>query len=166
MALPFGAAWPVGPDQTRNWLRTTLPERVWRGLSGSEMLRQLRDTGVEIRTTDFFQVRREVLGLALHEEAIAALKPDTIVPAALFNERHGLELGQDFQYRLRIAVRDPETGQVTTITRALSSSEQLSKAEGEAEMLEMQAESAELYGYEIESVQLFNALARPGAFSR
>lgn len=166
MVLPFGQEWPVGPDETRNWLRTTLPERIWTGLSGSELLRQLRDIGVSIRTQDFFQVRREVLGLQLHQEAIGQLGADRLVPAALFNESHGLELSQDFQYRFRIAVRDPVTGEITEFMRALSSSEQLTKAEAEAEMADMQAESAETYGYEVESVSLFNALAQPGAFSR
>ncbi len=66
---------------TRGIIRSTLPGLIEEGFSGNKALQLYRSAGYKIRTSDFFELRRDVLGIerAAHTIQFVGLQklPDT-----------------------------------------------------------------------------------------
>ena len=110
-----------------NYLRTKISQDNWLFKSGTQLLAELRSLGFKIRDTDFFNIRRDILNIATHQQQIEGLKAQTPIPLAYMDRVPTWKLSADFQYQLKYGytLGDDLTQKEQFFT--LSSSEQLSK---------------------------------------
>lgn len=160
--LAFEAAF--SGEALRGLLRSPSFEGFFNRFSGADMLRQLRGLGIEIRTQDFYDIRRDVLGLTKYQEQIERLNPERPVPRAWIAQEHGWELSQDFHYRFRVTGSDPNTGEEIESFFAISSDTELTKEQAQNTMTSMLLGEEEFYGISPDEVEMYSALARPGIF--
>jgi len=150
----------------RQFIRHSIPLNVWKNFSSREILRQLKPFGLGIRRQDFLKIRREVLGLEKHEEAIARIIPERRIPKSLYVDDHGWELNSDFLYRFRVEGINPITGEASDVFLSLGSNKELSIEQAEADLLELLQADSDSGDIVATSVVLRHALVRPGAFAR
>jgi len=163
-AIVFGPI-KAGLDP-RQFIRHSIPLDVWKRFSSREILRQLAPFGLSIRRQDFLEIRRQVLGLEKHEEAIARIKPERRIPKGLYVDDHGWELNSDFLYRFRVTGTNPITGEDTQVFLSLGTDKEISIEQAEADLLELLQADVNSGDIVATSVELRHALARPGAFAR
>lgn len=162
---PNDPIFPTG-ETLRNWLRTNISEEKWKGISGRELLNEFRSWGISIRTSDFYQVRRQVLGRSLYQDQIEALSDDTLVPASYIQTNHGLNLSSDFLYTFRVTLTNIETGETTEEERSLSYSQQVSPEFASNLFRSLFSDNMQNSGWSVDDIQLFRVLARPGIFDQ
>ena len=75
----------IGAAARRGLIRNILPGMLARNISGAEALRQFRDAGLGIREADFYDIRREVLGLEQRQGRIKYEGADHIPTDATFD---------------------------------------------------------------------------------
>ncbi len=147
--------------QRRNAVRHYFKEAEWKSRSGTSMLTELRAGGLGIRSSDFFKIRRDILGLSRYEEQIKGLRPDTLVPKSWYTDTHGLSLSKRFQYRAEITGIDPATGKRTTKILTVISDQLQSPGAVEREIDGFLRADPDLYQVTDYQVKLFRAYQRP-----
>jgi len=130
--------------------------------SGAQLLSDLREGGVRIATSMFYDIRRQVLGLSRYEEQISNLLPGTLIPKAWTDIKHGLSLSGEYLYRLRYDIIDPDTGKAEETFTSLLSNEQLTVLEVKEQVLRVIDETPTSQATSIENLELFQAMQRPG----
>ena len=160
----FGEIFPIRGEEFRNWLRTAGQEIFSLYPTGAEALDWLRGEGAAIRDADFYQIRREVLGASRYQEQIETYAADQLIPAAWHVQDHGLELSNQFLYRIQVFGTDPATGEQITKYFAVSSGRQLTPNEAADLLGELIVGEEEFYEIAVERMELYQALARPGTF--
>lgn len=109
----------------KDWLKSS-GAGFFRELSGAEYLRQLRASGVKIRDSDFYRIRRETLGLNRNEERIRRLRKTTPIPESYINYSHSFNIQQDYLYRYRAQYFDETTGKTVNTYASFITNERLS----------------------------------------
>jgi len=149
---------PLGlsPEKTRNLIAGNLISPLeWETLSGAFLLDVLRASGIQIRTQDFYDIRRTKLGLTAHEIDVTNLDADKRVPRNWITESDWA-LSGNFLYQTRVFGVDPETGEQITKFVSISSVYEMTKNEVELEVLDKTMGQAEFYGIEVSGAQLFH----------
>lgn len=77
-------------------------------LSGADFLKEFRAVGGSIRDSDFYTLRREVLGYFKHEERISKLLETTEIPESYINYDHSLRINSDYLYKYRARYYDTD----------------------------------------------------------
>jgi len=147
----------------RNWIKYNIPESVWLGQSGTSIHDSLRSVGMGIRTVDFFSIRNSVLGAIEDRRFIAELSADQLVPFGLMREDHGAELSMKGQYRLRLDVIDPDTGELTSIYRSLATDTHHTTNEITDFAGQLFTSGGENYDWEIDTIELEEVWLQPGS---
>ena len=151
-------------ERRRAFIKYSISEEDWRTRSGSSLIRQLQEeTGMAIRRTDFFAVRREKFAEFERKDQLATLKPDELVPYALMNEQSDIRLTNSAQYRLRLTVLDPETQTLQYVYRSLSSDEHFTRGYIEEYASTLFSMGGEGYNFSILQAELHDVWIRPGA---
>ncbi len=159
MALP--GLFPLFGDELRNWLRTS-GEQFFTRHTGAEGLALAREFGMQIRTSDFYDIRREVLGLQLHQEQLAGLTENTLIPQAWTVFDHGLTLSENFQYRFNVTGTTISTGEAFDRRYAVSSMYQLTPQQAGDLLTGMLMNAEEESAMTIDSMELSASLGNPG----
>ncbi len=121
MALSFDKPAPFKDNKARNrWLANEISVKTWRTESGRTIMKAIRASGVKIRDSTFWGIRRNVLGLQKHEEAIRKLTPGNIVPKSMMVVNPNVSLSMQAQYRFTALKTDNRTGETTEISRAVA----------------------------------------------
>ena len=157
MAEPF----PLIGEGLRNYLRTNGAGLFSQFPSGTLLLAELRSQGVKIATGTFFAIRREVLGLVKFQEQITGLDTDTLVPQSFMVSNHGLKLSGRFQYRFRISIEDPDTGDITDEWASIITDDQLTPQGAIDELQRISDELKSDYRELIAQYSLIQVLMRP-----
>jgi len=97
-------------DSLRNWLRTDGAGLFTAFDTGSEALGFARELGLQIRTQDFYAIRREVLNVAVSSQPLLEYPDNQLIPLNWHVSDHGLELSSEFQYRIHMYGADSGTG--------------------------------------------------------
>lgn len=160
--LPY----PTGPGDVRKWLFNNVSPNLFRSLSGNAFLDLLKGQGLGIRRTDFFEIRREILGYERFEEQIKALKPETRVPRAWFNTANEFELNKDFQYRFTVTGTDPITGESKEQIFSWLSDVEVNVEVAERSIADLLRDEEEFYELSIDRAQLIQAWNAGGVFDR
>ena len=160
--LPY----PTGPGDVRKWLYNNVGPGVFRSLTGNAFLDLLKGAGLGIRRTDFFAIRRDVLGYERFEEQIKALKPETRVPRAWFNSPTEFEMSKDFQYRFKVTGTDPITGESIEQVFSWGSDIEVSVDVAEASITSLIVDEEEQYELTLDRAQLIQAWNAGGVFDR
>ena len=147
----------------RNWINYNIPESVWRSQSGTSILNSLRSVGMGIRTADFFSIRNSVLGAIEDRQYILGLSADQLVPFGLMREDHGAQLSMKAQYRLRLDVIDPDTGELTSIYRSLATDTHHTTNEVQDFAAQLFSSGGQNYDWEIDTVELEEVWLAPGS---
>ncbi len=155
---------PIKGDALRDWLRTAGQSVFTAFESGTDALTWLRDQGASIRTADFYDIRRQVLEIGKYQEQVSRVLESNLIPAAWHITDHGLELSEQFLYRLKVNGTDPATGEEISKFFAIKSGRQLTPGEAMDQLGDMLAGEEETYEIEVESMQVTAALARPDTF--
>lgn len=151
----------------RNYLRTTLAPIFKAFPTGSAALSWFRESGGTIRTQDFYDVRRQVLGLTKYEENIKNLAGDHIIPRTWINQEHGLELkGKEIYYRQQVKGIDPRTGEEKEMWITILDDKQRSKEWVQEEAGNYIAGDPEWYQIEVEEFGRMIPIAPEGYFER
>ena len=108
--MPYDPLKPLAGTAPEGYLRAQVGETQYLAQSGTSLLKELRGLGLEVRTQDFFDIRRDVLGITKYSEQIMNLRPETRVPASWINDTHGWDIKADFVYRIQVTGLDPNTG--------------------------------------------------------
>lgn len=108
----------------------------FRELSGSEYLRQLRESGAKIRDADFYSLRREVLGLNRNEERTRALREDTPIPESYINRDHSYRIQSEYLYRFRAQYYDDKQQRIVNTYASYITNERLSTEQALLELRE------------------------------
>ena len=149
---------PLGlsPEKTRNLIAGNLISPLeWETLSGAFLLDVLRASGIQIRTQDFYDIRRTKLGLTAHEIEVTNLGQDNRVPRSWIDATDWA-LSGNFLYQTRVFGVDPETGEQVSKFVSIASMHELTKNEVELEVLDKTMGQAEFYGIEVSGAQLFH----------
>ncbi len=150
-------------EGVRGLLSGTFGEAFFHEYGANEGLRILRDLGMGIRRTDYLEIRREVLDLERYEELIKALSPDTLVPRAWMNERPGIMLTSEAQYRFEIPVFNPETGEESVLYRSLADDSWWTPQEAEDQLSSWFPSGSKYKEWELGDATLRGVWIRPGA---
>lgn len=159
MALP--GLFPLFGDELRNWLRTS-GEQFFTQHTGAEGLALAREFGMQIRTSDFYDIRREVLDLQLHQEQLSGLSENTLIPIAWTSFDHGLNLSENFQYRFDVTGTTISTGESFERRYAVSSMYQLSPQDAANQLTSMLMNAEDESAMTINSMDLSSSLGNPG----
>lgn len=103
--------------------------RAIKELTGADFLREFRAVGGSIRDSDFYTLRREVLGYLKNEERIVNLLPTTPVPESYINYDHSLRINSEYLYKYRARYYDPDKERFVQTYASYLSDEQLSSGE-------------------------------------
>lgn len=98
MVLPV---WDDSIDSEENYIRTKLPLQTWAERSGASIFQELKDLGFSIGEDKFYSIRRDVLEIVRHQEQIASLNPDTLIPIGYMNRQPTWNLKEDYIYHIR-----------------------------------------------------------------
>jgi hypothetical protein len=147
-----------------NWLRTNLSKERWQGTSGKKLLGELRNEGVSIATSKFYEVRRQVLSLQKYEEQIQTLSDDRPVPASWINTEHGLNLSNRFLYRFEVRVEALDSGDEFYENRSMAYSSQDDIGFIKELFRSLYADAFEKSGFMIKEISLTGVLAQPDIF--
>ena len=163
-----GGIFPIRGEELRNWLRTDFRGIFTSGLSGAESLRALRDFGVEIRTQDFYAIRREVIAQYEREQAfqeqIEDYESNALIPAAWHSTTHGLNLRTQFLYRVRVTGFDMLTGEPVERIFSVGSDDQLTVGQVKSTITSELVTDPQHYQTEIEDIDLISCMARPDSW--
>lgn len=130
------------------------------------MLGELRGLGLKIRTQDFFDIRRDVLGLRKYEEQIKGLNPATRVPRAWINDSHGWDLKSDFLYRVEVTGLDPNTGEQVQGFYSLRSDKEFPVGDIEAGLISKLVGEEDFYDIIVQDARVYQAMSRAGVLNR
>lgn len=155
---------PFSGQALQNWLRTSGQQIFTQFETGAEALEYLRSQGAAIRDSTFYDIRREVLGLQLYQEQLGRISEDNLLPAAYHVENHGLNLSEDFLYRVKVDGFDPMTNEPVTKYFAISSDHQMTPGEVVDNLSTMIEGESVFYEVQPEEYTVTSALARPGVF--
>ncbi len=153
---------PKSGEGLFNSLRTAGSRLFKEYASGASLLTDLRAGGVEIATSMFYKIRRQVLGLTRYEEQIKTLLPGTLIPKSWTDVEHGLSLSGEYLYRLRYDIIDPDIGKVDTAFVSLLSNEQLTVLDIKEKVLLIIDETPTSQPTTIENLEVFQAMQKPG----
>ncbi len=153
---------PKAGEGLLNSLRTA-GSKLFKGYpSGAALLKDLRDGGVRIATSTFYEVRRQVLGLVRYEEQIKNLLPGTLIPQTWTDIKHGLSISGEYLYRMRYDVIDPNTGESETNYTSVLSNDQLTVLQAKEQAMYVISETPTSEPTLIADLELFQSLRRPG----
>lgn len=149
-------------DARRSYIRHSIAESDWSSRSGASILDDLRESGIGIRTQDFYNIRREKVAEIQRAEEFRALEDDTLVPYSMMNEQTGVSLTMRAQYRLRLTVQDPETGQMSYVYRSIADDVHYTKGEIESFAESLFQMGGEGYNFNIVETTLHDVWLEPG----
>jgi len=132
MTLPIEFEVPPGTfrgDALRNWLRTDGAGIFSAFKTGEAALDFARDAGLQIRTQDFYAIRRQVLAVIDSAQPLLNYPTNQLIPLNWHVSDHGLELTTDFQYRIHLFGVDPESGYLQDKWMTVASDRQLTQNE-------------------------------------
>lgn len=118
--------WVPGSGFTQDLARRMLYTGTLEDLSGASILSDFRSLGYEIRTQTFYDIRREILGLQLHEEGIVAQQADQRVARAYFTNTDW-DISDRFMYTVRVFGADRLTGEDSEYFISVTSNTELTK---------------------------------------
>jgi hypothetical protein len=155
---------PLFGEELRNWLMTAGQKLFTGDLSGAEALELLREAGGQIRTADFYAIRREVLYEynleQYNKQKLAEYDENGLIPAAWHSTTHGLELSTNFLYRVKVTGYDSITGEPVERWFSVGSDDQLTKAQVSGSLSSMLEADKDYYHTDIEDMEIESALAR------
>jgi hypothetical protein len=114
-------------NAARKWLRTDGAGLFFAYPKGADLLSYLRDNGVSIPSSTFYEIRSQVLSSNELQLQISSLSPYELVPMAYHNMDHGLTLSAEYEYRIHLYGTDPETGDIKSQWMTIASDRQLDK---------------------------------------
>lgn len=155
-------SFPFSGQALQNWLRTSGQQIFTSFETGAEGLEFLRSQGASIRDSSFYEIRREVLGLQKYQEQLSHIGENNLLPAAYHVSDHGLELSNNFLYRVQVGGFDPVTGEQVDKFFAISSNRQLTPGEVIDNLGAMIEGESVFYEIEAEDYTVISALAKPG----
>ena len=97
-------------ESLRNWLRTDGAGIFSAFSTGIDALEFARELGVSIRTSDFYQIRREVLAQIESAQPLFGYPDNQLIPYAWHETNHGMDFSTEFTYRVHEFGRDRNTG--------------------------------------------------------
>lgn len=97
-------------DALRNWLRTDGAGIFTAFNTGSSALEFARSAGLQVRTQDFYAIRREVLAVVDSSQPLLNYPGNQLIPLNWHVSDHGLDLSSEFQYRIHMFGADQNTG--------------------------------------------------------
>lgn len=150
------------PQSRRNFIKYNISENDWRTRSGNSILEDLSDAGVGIRRQDFFALRRERLAEFERKDQLAEVGQEQLIPYSLMNEVDDIQMTMTAQYRFRMTVRDPETGELGYVYRAVSSDEHWTRGTAEDFASTLFAMGGEGYSFDIVETELHDVWLTPG----
>lgn len=116
-------------DALRNWLRTDGAGIFQAFETGADALDFARNLGLQIRTQDFYSIRREVLNVVESSQPLLTYPENELIPLNWHVSDHGLELSSDFQYRVHMFGADSATGILKSQWMTIASDRQLTMNE-------------------------------------
>lgn len=155
---------PYGGDELRNWLRTSASNLFEAFETGAAFLEHLRSEGAAIRTSDFYDIRRQVLERVAQDQRLIDYGTDQLVPAAWHMSDHGWQISQDYLYIVKVYGEDPITHDQIETFLSVSSSRQLSMDEIFDTLDGMILGEEEFYEIRPEQMTLDRALVKPGVY--
>jgi hypothetical protein len=151
---------------TAKFLTTEFSLDVWQERSGADILRELRASGWQIRTETFYNIRLEALGQVKHQEQIYGLRPSSLIPEAWVTENPHWELGQDYLYQLEVLGESIEGEQLEIRYYSLYAKARLTKEELTGQILNLIAEHAKEYDFNVFDAEVVRVLGRPERLER
>jgi len=151
------------PQSRRTFIKYSIPEEDWRTRSGASILRSIKEgAGIAIRKQDFLEIRREKLAEIARKDQFETLPSDQLVPYSLMNADTNITLTNTAQYRLRMTVRDPESGDLSYVYRSIGSDEHYAKGYIEEFATAMFQMGGEGYNFDILETVLHDVWLTPG----
>jgi hypothetical protein len=159
MSLP--AIFPLFGAELRNWLRTS-GEAIFTSQSGESALAFIREFGMQIRTTDFYEIRRQVLDLSKYQEQLGSLNANVLIPLKWTDTTHGLNISENFLYRFNVTGTTISTGESFERRYAVASMEQLTEQQAGDLLTDMLSNAEQESAMTIDSMELYSSLGKPG----
>lgn len=166
MVAPFDPQKPLAGVAAEGYLRAQIAETEYLRTSGTKLLEELRDLGLEVRTQDFFTYRREALGLRKYQEQIEGLKPETRVPRAWINDEHGWDIKKDFLYRVEVVGLDINTGEPTEAFYSIGTNKEFPVGDVEASLIALLVGEEDFYEILVQDAHVYQAMAARGVLDR
>jgi len=116
-------------EALRKWLRTDGAGIFTAFESGAQALGFAREFGLEIRTQDFYSIRREVLSVVESSQPLLSHPDNELIPLNWHVQDHGLNLSSDYQYRIHLFGADAESGILKDQWMTVASNRQLTQDE-------------------------------------
>lgn len=162
--LPSPGDFPLTGEGLRGFLEHSYLPAVVHDNSGASILKAIRAVGGKIRTDDFYVIRRRVLGITVHQEALTANPDDISIPVSYYNDTHEWQLNTKFLYKFDVRGIDPVTGEPVETGFHLGSDRELTKEEAYNQLSSKLMGLSEYYGVSDYEMEMVAALATPGAF--
>lgn len=97
-------------DAARGWLRTDGAGLFRAFETGEQALSFARELGLQIRTQDFYSIRREILNVESSTTFLFTYPDNQLIPYNVHVQSESMKLTTEFQYRVHMYGPDKETG--------------------------------------------------------
>lgn len=113
----------------RQWLLTDGAALFTAFDTGADALDFFRSGGGQIRTADFYDIRRQVLNRVESGEQLTGYPDNQLIPLNWHVTDHGLDLSSDFLYNIKLIGLDQNTGILKEQWMGVASDRQLTPDE-------------------------------------
>jgi len=108
-----------------NWLRTDGAGIFSVFDTGADTLRFMRAAGVDMPSSTFYSIRRQVLSVVNSSQPLLGYPDNQLIPLQWHVTDHGLALSSKYQYRIHLFGTDPESGTLNDKWMTVASNRQL-----------------------------------------
>jgi hypothetical protein len=91
--------WDGTADSEENYIRTKLGTEAFTSQSGASLFTQLKDMGFTIGEGSFYDIRRDVLQIAKHQEQTSVLSGDIPIPQNYIDYVPTWNLSSNYMYQ-------------------------------------------------------------------
>lgn len=157
-----GIEFPSSSGETRDWLRTLLPDVFIEYGQGANVLRQLQEHGVGINRGAFYTAWNNRLEDIARRASFQVYEADRFAPQSIWKTDHDMQLNTNLVYRFKVTGTNYMTGEDDEAYFSIGSNSELLIGEAENNLLGLLAGEEEYYGIYIDNMMLDEVLAVPG----
>lgn len=152
-------------EALRNWLRADGASIFSQFDNVAETLAWARGEGLAIRTSDFYDIAREIKDRTANRDTLLAWAEEQLIPLADHSSEHGLSLSRNFLYTVNINGINNETGELQVFYQSFSSDRQMTPQQLFTLTESYVAGAPDVYGYTVENMSMEQALVSPSYLS-
>lgn len=153
----------LGLGKVGRFVRSVFSRDILARTGLDKLVTTIRERVGQITTPEVEQIQRQAQELEAAPSISDQVEADNLIPYSMMRERGDLKMTKNAQYRTRMKVVDPETGQSEFVYRSIASDQHFTESGIKSLARELFTSGGAGYEFEIEEVVLEDVWIQPGA---